>query len=90
MSNPSSHKGIQKICSHSVWALVAAIGTYFCMYGFRKPYIGATYSSMQFLRIDYRFSIVIAQTTGYVIAKWTGRKIVSALPLLKIIIGDTF
>jgi predicted MFS family arabinose efflux permease len=23
----------------SLWAMVAAFGTYFCMYGFRKPYI---------------------------------------------------
>ena len=32
---------IQKLISNPAWALIAAFGTYFCMYGFRKPYTAA-------------------------------------------------
>lgn len=32
-----------------VWAVVAAFGTYFCMYGFRKPFTAASYSEIYFL-----------------------------------------
>jgi hypothetical protein len=66
-----------KIISHPAWALVAAFGTYFCMYGFRKPYTAATYSNQSYLGIGYKFLLIIAQTIGYVMAKWIGIKIVS-------------
>jgi hypothetical protein len=29
---------MQKLYRNPAWALIAAFGTYFCMYGFRKPY----------------------------------------------------
>jgi len=79
MSQTSASAGIRKIFSHPAWALVAAFGTYFCMYGFRKPYTAATYSNTSFFGIDYKFLLVIAQTTGYVISKWMGIKIVSEI-----------
>lgn len=47
------------------------------MYGFRKPYTAATYEGASFWGIDYKFLLIIAQTAGYVIAKWAGIKIVS-------------
>ncbi len=59
--------------------LIAAFGTYFCMYGFRKPYTAAGYSNASFLGIEYKFLLVIAQTAGYVIAKWLGIKVVSEI-----------
>ena len=79
MNQTTSAKGIQKLFSNPAWALVAAFGTYFCMYGFRKPYTAATYSNASFFGIDYKFLLIIAQTTGYVIAKWVGIKIVSEI-----------
>ncbi len=72
-------KGIQKLFCHPAWALFAAFGTYFCMYGFRKPYTAAIYSNAVFFGIDYKFLLIIAQTIGYVIAKWVGIKMVSEI-----------
>lgn len=70
---------LQKIVSNPAWALVAAFGTYFCMYGFRKPYTAATYADAMFWGINYKFLLIIAQTIGYVIAKWVGIKVVSEI-----------
>ena len=69
----------QKIVAHPAWVLVAAFGTYFCMYGFRKPYTAATYAEASFFGINYKILLIIAQTLGYVIAKWAGIKIVSQI-----------
>ena len=30
----------------SIWAMIAALGTYFCMYGFRKPFTAGTYEEI--------------------------------------------
>jgi hypothetical protein len=69
----------QKIVSFPGWALVAAFGTYFCMYGFRKPYTAATYANVEFFGINYKILLIIAQTLGYVISKWVGIKFVSEI-----------
>jgi hypothetical protein len=79
MQERSLSKKFSAIVSHPAWALVAAFGTYFCMYGFRKPYTAATYSDANFFGIDYKFLLIISQTLGYVIAKWAGIKIVSEI-----------
>jgi hypothetical protein len=68
---------MQRLIRHPAWALIAAFGTYFCMYGFRKPYTAATYSDSAFFGMDYKALLIIAQTLGYVMAKWIGIKIVS-------------
>jgi Family of unknown function (DUF5690) len=70
---------IKKLVSNPAWALIAAFGTYFCMYGFRKPYTAATWSNASFFGVDYKFLLVISQTLGYVIAKWLGIKFVSEI-----------
>ncbi len=79
MAQLKASKSFQKICSNPIWALVAAFGTYFCMYGFRKPYTAATYTHAAYFGINYKFLLIIAQTIGYVIAKWVGIKIVSEI-----------
>ena len=79
MQERSLPKGFSKVAAHPAWALVAAFGTYFCMYGFRKPYTAATYANITFFGLDYKFSLIISQTLGYVIAKWAGIKIVSEI-----------
>ena len=68
---------MQKIFRHPAWATVAAFGTYFCMYGFRKPYTAATYPGASFFHVDYKVLVVVTQTLGYVLAKWIGIKVVS-------------
>ena len=70
---------LQKLYAHPGWALIAAFGTYFCMYGFRKPYTAATYDDITFLGMSYKFLLIIAQTIGYVLAKWVGIKVVSEI-----------
>src|ERR1700761_141750 len=72
-------KWLQRAASSPAWVLVAAFGTYFCMYGFRKPYTAATYTNAVYFGINYKFLLIIAQTIGYVIAKWVGIKIVSEI-----------
>ena len=68
-----------KLAGHPTWALIAAFGTYFCMYGLRKPYTAATYADVAFLGMNYKYLLIIAQTIGYVIAKWVGIKVVSEI-----------
>jgi hypothetical protein len=76
---PDNAFRLQNIASNPLWALIAAFGTYFCMYGFRKPYTAATWSNASFFGIDYKFLLVISQTLGYVVAKWLGIKFVSEI-----------
>ena len=89
----ASRPRMQKLFANPAWALIAAFGTYFCMYGFRKPYTAATYSDVFFWGIGYKFLLIIAQTTGYVIAKWVGIKIVSEIKpgeRIKVLLGLIF
>ena len=72
-------KALQKLFHYQAWVLIAAFGTYFCMYGFRKPYTAATYSGVIFFGVEYEFLLIIAQTIGYVYAKWVGIKIISEI-----------
>jgi len=70
---------VTKLAGNPAWMVVAAFGTYFCMYGFRKPYTAATYAETGFWGIDFKYLLILAQTTGYVTAKWAGIKIVSEI-----------
>ena len=70
---------MRKLFSNPAWVTIAAFGTYFCMYGFRKPYTAATYGGAAFFHLDYKVLLVIAQTLGYVMAKWIGIKVVSEI-----------
>jgi hypothetical protein len=64
---------------NQVWTLIAAFGTYFCMYGFRKPYTAATYTDSFYFGVDYKFLLIICQTLGYVLAKWIGIKVIAEI-----------
>jgi hypothetical protein len=68
-----------KIFANPAWALVAAFGTYFCMYGYRKPYTAASFTDAGYWGLSYKFSLIIVQTIGYVLAKWFGIKFVSEI-----------
>ncbi|OOQ56673.1 hypothetical protein BC343_19050 [Mucilaginibacter pedocola] len=58
---------------------MAAFGTYFCMYGYRKPYTSASFIDAGLFGLSFKFGMVIAQTLGYVLAKWIGIKFVSEI-----------
>lgn len=63
----------------SVWCVIAAFGTYFCMYAFRKPFTAATYSDVTFWGIGFKAVLVIAQVLGYTLSKFLGIKFVAEI-----------
>ncbi len=63
------------------YAVVASFATYFCMYGFRKPFAAASYAGATELpllgRVDTKVLLIVAQIIGYCLSKFAGIKIVS-------------
>ena len=59
--------------------MLAAFGTYFCMYGFRKPYTASTYEGIYYWGIGFKTILVSAQTIGYALSKFIGIKIISEI-----------
>lgn len=73
-----------------VWCMIAAFGTYFCMYAFRKPFAAGTYSEYKLWGLDYKAVLIIAQVFGYMLSKFAGIKVISELEAAgrkKLIIG---
>jgi len=62
-----------------VWTITAAFCTYFCMYGFRKPFTAGTYSDTMLGGVDYKTVLVIAQVLGYTLSKFVGIKVISEI-----------
>jgi len=52
----------------SVWAIAAAFGAYFCMYGFRKPFTAAAYEGLSWWGFAYKSVLVTAQVFGYMLS----------------------
>lgn len=66
----------------SLYATVAAFATYFCMYGFRKPFAVGTYegtTDLGLTAVDTKVLFIISQVIGYTISKFLGTKVVSEL-----------
>ena len=63
----------------SAFCIVAAFGTYFCMYAFRKPFSAAKYEGLQFFAtsLDLKTVFVVSQIMGYTLSKVIGIKICS-------------
>lgn len=61
----------------TIMAAIAAFGTYTCMYSMRKAFTAATFSGYEYLHIDYKVWLVIAQVLGYTISKFYGIRYVS-------------
>jgi MFS family permease len=62
-----------------IWSMLAAFGTYFCMYAFRKPFNAGTYSGLELWGMDYKIILIIAQVFGYMLSKFIGIKVISEL-----------
>lgn len=62
-----------------IWCMLAAFGTYFCMYAFRKPFTNGTYTDITLWGLDYKAILIIAQLTGYMLSKFVGIKVISEL-----------
>jgi hypothetical protein len=63
--------------SLSAWCVVAAFGTYFCMYAFRKPFTAAGFEDVIVGGMGYKTALVTAQVVGYTLSKFMGIKIVA-------------
>ena len=70
---PASDKGF----SQAVWAIIAACGTYFCMYMFRKPFTAAKFEDLKLFGLGFKSVLVITQVLGYTISKFIGIKLVA-------------
>ncbi len=63
------------------WAATAAFATYFCMYGFRKPFTAATFAdAAEVGGIDFKTVVVATQVLGYTLSKFIGIKVISEMP----------
>ena len=60
-----------------LFTAVAAFGTYFCMYAFRKPFTAATFSGETVFGIEFKNAAILAQLAGYTLAKFIGVKYTS-------------
>jgi hypothetical protein len=66
--------------SLSAWCVVAAFGTYFCMYAFRKPFTAASYQNVIVWGMGYKTVLVTAQVLVYTLSKFLGIKVVAEVP----------
>ncbi len=64
----------------SAYCIVAAFGTYFCMYGFRKPFTAATYEGAEWMGVGFKTILVASQVAGYTLSKFIGIRVVSEMP----------
>lgn len=64
----------------STFCIIAAFGTYFCMYAFRKPFTAATYEGEIWLGTGLKTIFIAAQVAGYTCSKFLGIKFVSEMP----------
>jgi len=77
--HPDSHSSKNRELYWGVWAVLAAFGTYFCMYGFRKTFTAAGFKDTEFMGTDFKSVLVIAQVAGYTISKFLGIKVISEM-----------
>lgn len=70
------------VVQFNVYAGAAAFITYFCMYGFRKPFSAAIYEgqSFAFFGLEMKTAFVISQILGYTASKYLGIKFCSEAP----------
>ena len=66
------------------WAMGAAFATYFCMYGFRRPFAVGTFEGTVLLPwlppVDLKTLFIVSQVLGYASSKFLGIKVVSEMP----------
>lgn len=63
----------------SLLAAVSAFGCYTSMYAFRKAFAAGTYPGQQYLHVDYKVWLVIAQIIGYTLSKFYGIKFIAEI-----------
>jgi hypothetical protein len=63
----------------TAWCIIAAFGTYFCMYIFRKPFAASKYDNRTLWPEGYKVLLVNSQLLGYMLSKFLGVKFISEL-----------
>ncbi len=61
----------------SLYAMGAAFGTYFFMYGLRRPFAVGTWGGEGVGGLDLKTLYILSQVAGYALSKWIGVKLVS-------------
>ena len=61
------------------WAVTAAFGCYFCMYGFRKPFTAARFEDSTVWGLGFKSVLLTSQVAGYMISKFIGIKIIAEM-----------
>lgn len=64
----------------SLYAVAMAFTTYFCMYGFRRPFAVAQYEGLSVGGFDLKTALVLSQLCGYALSKFLGIKINAEMP----------
>ncbi|MFY7881133.1 MAG: DUF5690 family protein [Fimbriimonas sp.] len=80
MERKATSNWFEKFTESLLWAIVAAFGTYFSMYLFRKPFTAAKFEDLSFWGIGFKSILVISQVLGYTISKFIGIRLVSEAP----------
>lgn len=62
------------------WAMAAAFGCYFCMYGFRKPFTAGAFAETTLGGLSFKTVLVTAQVAGYALSKFIGIKVIAEMP----------
>jgi len=74
----------------------AALMAYASMYAFRKPFAAASFHGQQWLEVDYKVWLVVAQILGYMCSKFIGIGVIGGLrrdrraPLMLLLIGSAW
>jgi len=69
---------LQKPWILSTWCVIAAFGTYACMYGFRKPFTAGTYVDAT-TGLSFKAWLVTAQVLGYTLSKFIGIRVIAEM-----------
>ncbi len=64
----------------AAWAVIAAFGTYFCMYAFRKPFTAAGFETATAIGANLKTVLVGSQLVGYMLSKFIGIKVIAEMP----------
>ena len=64
----------------SLYCMLAAFLTYCSMYAFRKPFTAAMYQGLELWNVDYKIILISSQVIGYMLSKFLGISVISAMP----------
>jgi hypothetical protein len=80
LSSPSLTAAERNHVFWAIWSVVAAFGTYFCMYAFRKPFTAASFADATAFGLTLKTALVTSQVAGYMVSKFVGIKVIAEMP----------